>query len=881
MNSVGRVFRKLGMLLRRGRFQDDLDEEMAFHRDEAAREFEAEGMSREEARYAAMRQFGNAARLKDESQETVGFKWESVMHDLRFALRQMRRNPGFAATAVLILALGLGASVAIFGFVDAALIQPLPYTNPSRLAALFESISLGPRFNLSYLDYLDWKKSNRVFDAMDVYAPWSFTLSTTAGAERVDGTSVSAGFFHTLGVVPMLGRDFRAGEDRAGAQRTVLLSYAAWQKRYGGRRDVLGQTVTLDGDPTTIIGILPRSFHFAPAEPTEFWAIEMPTGGCEQNRSCHNLYGVARLRDGVSFDAALADIKAIAQQLEKQYPGSNHGQAGFLLPLTEVIVGDIRPVLLTLLSGAALLLLIACMNVSSLLLVRSESRRHEIAVRGALGASRGRLARQFITEGLLLSVTGSVLGIAGAWGLMRLLAGLIPKDVMAGMPYLQELGLNVRVTMFACTLCLLMSLCFALAPSLRLSLSDMREGLVEGGRSVSGRLWRRFGSHLVVAELAVAMILLAAAGLLGKSFYHLLHVDTGLRPDHLAMFEVAANTENYAKDERETALEAEILHRVSSLPGVKSAGISSQLPLGGDIGLKAFQVTGRPYHGERDEATVRWISSGYFATLQAKLLQGRFFSESDNASKPHVMLVNQTMANLYFLGVDPIGQRIQYAGDPSEKAMQIVGVVNDLQEGQLDAAPRAAMYVPFKQEPSRYFSVVVRTTQAEQSLLPTLEATVHQIDPGIATYGAITMSERIHDSPSAYLHRSSAWLVGGFAALALLLSVVGLYGVIAYSVSQRTREIGVRIALGAQRSTVYGMILKEAGWLTLFGVAAGAVGSVGAGLLMRKLLFGVRSWDVSTLIAVAVVLAVAAGVASYLPARRAARVNPVEALRAE
>jgi macrolide transport system ATP-binding/permease protein len=877
---LGRVSRKLGMLLRRERFQDDLDEEMAFHRDQMTRELEADGMSREEARYAAMRQFGNAVRLKDESQEAVGFKWESVMQDLRFALRQLRKNPGFTLVAVLILTLGVCASVAIFGFVDAALIKPLPYAEPSRLMSLFETNALGSRFHLSYPDYLDWKKTNTVFSSMDTFSSFGFILNTSEGTQQVQGATVTAGFFHTLGVAPMLGRDFYPNEDSAPA-RTVLLSYSAWQKRYGARPDVVGQAVTLDGAPVTIVGVLPKDFHFAPAEPAEFWAVERASGDCEKNRGCHDSYGVGRLKDGVSFASAMADIRTIADQIQRQYPDADRARAAFMLPLTEVIVGDIRPILLVLLSGAAMLLLIACVNVSSLLLVRSESRRREIAVRGALGASRGRLMRQFITEGLLLSVSGSLLGTGCAWVAMQLLVRMIPKDMMASMPYLQGVSLNWSVMAFALLVCVLMSVCFALTPALRLSLAQMREGLTEGGRGSSGQMWRRLGSNLVVIELAIAMILLAGAGLLGKSFYHLLHVDTGLQPDHLAAIQIAATGASYAKEEQQVVLAREIQQKISSLPGVKSVGLTDQLPLGDGDGIQSFGIAGHENRGEHNEAIHRAVSAGYFSTLQAKLVQGRYFTEDEDKTKPLVVVVNSQMAKKYFHGESAVGKRITFGDDFGTKPIEIVGVVNDIQEGQLDAAPREAIYTPLNQQPENSFALIVRTSQAEDSLLPALETAIHEVDPGLATFGALTMSERIHDSPAAYLHRSSAWLVGGFALLALLLSVVGLYGVIAYSVSQRTREIGVRMALGAQRSAVYGMILREAGWLTALGVAAGAVCSVGAGLLMRKLLFGVSSWDVSTLIAVAVVLALAAAVASYLPARRAASVNPVEALRAE
>jgi len=879
MDWMLRLFRKLTILIRGEKFNRELAEEMAFHRAEAEKNFRTEGMVSEDARHAANRQFGNDVRLRDESHETVAFWFEGMLQDFRFALRQLRKNPGFALTAILILTFGIGASVAIFGFVEAALIKPLPYKNSNRLVVLFESIPLGLRFHLSYPDYVDWKKGNTVFQSLDVYAPYGFMLKDADGMHQADGARVSSGFFQTLGVSPILGRDFHTGEDQKSAPRTVLLSYSAWQRRFGGRKDVLGQTVVLDGHPNTIIGVLPPDFHFAPAEPADFWATILDDiSNC---RGCHGLYGVARLKDGVSFQTAFANIKGIADQLARQYPDSNRDQKAYMLPMSEVIVGDIRPVLLVLLSGAGLLLLIATINVASLLLVRSESRRREIAVRGALGASRGRLLRQFVTEGLMLVAVGSVLGMATAYWGMQLFAHYIPKDMMASMPYLHGLGLNVRVLLFACAISFAAAILFSFTPALRLSASEMRNGLADGGRGNAGTLWRRFGSNLVVIELTTAMVLLVGAGLLGKSFYRLLHVDIGLQPDHLAMLNLGATPENYDKDEQRIALERQIVSQVSALPGVKSVGLSSKLPIGDGDNTTGFRVVGREYHGEHMEVAIRKVSSSYFQTLQSQLLRGRYFAENEDKSKPEVVIISETMAKQYFPNENPIGKQIAFEIDKPKEYLQIVGVVKDLQEGQLDADPRGAMYVPYNQGPDSFFSLVVRASQSEETILPTLTSIVRQIDPNIATYGASTMVERIHDSPSAYLHRSAAWLVGGFASLALLLGVVGLYGVIAYSVSQRTREIGVRMALGAQRGSVYGLILREAGLLTVIGIAAGLAVSLGVTVLMRKLLFGVHAWDVPTFVAVAVVLGMCALLASYLPARRAASVNPVEALRAE
>jgi predicted permease len=450
------------------------------------------------------------------------------------------------------------------------------------------------------------------------------------------------------------------------------------------------------------------------------------------------------------------------------------------------------------------------------------------------------------------------------------------------MPYLQGLGFNVHVAAFAVGICAVTWLLFAFTPAFRISFNDVREELGDGGRGGSGTLWKRFGANLVVIEIAAAMVLLVGAALLGKSLYRLLHADIGLQPDRLALIHAAAVGNTYQKDEEAIGLERQVVAQIGSLPGVKSVAITSQLPLGDGDGATSFHRLDRPILRVNQEVVVRSVSPSYFPTLGARVLRGRNFRNDEDKSKPHVVVVNMTLARQYFRDEDPVGKRIAWDGDvKTNTPMEIVGIVNDLQEGQLDAAPRAAIYRPFDQDPENDLSIVVLASQAEDSLLPSMTQAIHRGDPGLAIFGATTMGKRIHDSPSAYLHRASAWVVGGFAAIALLLGVVGLYGVIAYSVAQRTREIGVRMALGAQRGSVYRMILKEAGWLTVIGVGLGLVCSLAAATLMRKLLFGTEAWDAGTLLTVAAALAAAAMLASFIPARRAAGVNPVEALRAE
>jgi macrolide transport system ATP-binding/permease protein len=806
---------------------------------------------------------------------------EHLLQDVRYALRQLRKSPGFAITAILILSIGIGASTAIFGFVDAALVRPLPYAQPERLVDVAESAAMFPRNNLSYQDYLDWKRLNQVFSSLDAYNQSGYLLRNSSGSEPVSAVKVSNGFFRTLGVAPILGRDFHAGEDQLQAPRTVILSYATWQKRFGGRKDVAGETVTLSGVPFTIVGVLPRTFQFAPQGDAEFWTTLRAEGYCNTRRDCHNLYGIGRLKDGVSVEMALADMKAIARQLEIQFSDSNRGQGAWVKPLSDVFVQEVRPIFLALLGGAGLLLLIACVNVSSLLLVRSESRKREIAVRGALGASRIRLMRQFTTEGFALAFAGGALGLAAAQAVMQILIHLISKDLMVYMPFLAGLGLNSHVLAFALAISLCATILFSITPMFRLSVREIREGLAEGGRGYAGTLWRRFGANLVVVELAVAVVLLVSAGLLGKSLYRLLHVEVGFQPEHMATVEVELSQVDYPKDPQQSQAARKILDRLSTLPGVQSVGLTSVLPVSYNGNTTWIRIVGHPYNGEHNEVNQRDVSHAFFSTIRAKLFQGRFFTEFDDVSRPRVVIINQTLAKKYFPGEDPIGKQIGDTKLSPDSLREVVGVVEDIRDGSLDAEIWPAVYYPFPQSPDTDFNIVVRTSQSEASLLPAMVAAIHEVDPGIGTINEMTINNKINQSPSAYIHRSSAWLVGGFALVALLLGVVGLYGVIAYSVGRRTREIGVRMALGAQRKSVYQLILLEAAWLTGIGIVAGLFCAVGAATLIRGLLFGVHSWDAATLGAVACVLAIFALLASYIPARRASQVDPMEALRYE
>jgi predicted permease len=881
MSTFPGFFKKVSLLFVRKRFQRELEEEMAFHRHEVENELVSNGMSPSQARAEANRQFGNVPLLKEKSHSIIAFRWETVVQDLRFAFRQLRMNPGFALTAILILALGMGVSVAIFGFVDAALIQPLPYVAPNRLMDVNENSAMFPRSNLSRADYEDWKRLNHSFSSLESYGGNGYLLRTASGLEPVPGARVSDGFFRTLGVPPMLGRDFLPGEDQPGKAKIVILPYGTWIKRYGGRNDIIGQPITLDGDAYTVVGVLPREFSFEPRAIAQFYVPLLDKNECEKRRSCHNLYGVGRLRDGVTPQAARDEMQAIAAQLAKQYPDSNQGQGASVMPLAEYIVKSVRPVLLTLLAGAGLLLLIACVNVASLLLVRSEARKREIAVRGALGATPVRLSRQFVTEGLLLAGVGCAGGVMIAGWLMVLMKRLIPKPVADGLPFLGGVGVNAHTGLFAAAVAIVAALLMAATPVLRLSFQDIRDGLGDGGRASAGRFWRRMGTNLVVVELTIAVVLLVGAGLLGKSFYRLLHVDTGFVAAHLATVQVIAPSNTYTKNQQTVGLQREIIRRLSALPGVESVGITTDLPVQCNCNTDWIRIVGKPFHGEHNEVDEREVSPGYLPMLKARLLRGRMFTEDDNASRSQKIIINETLARKYFPGEDPVGQKIGNGALDPKSIREIIGVVADVREGGLDDEIWPAEYQAIYQNSDNYIAVAVRTSQDEKSILSTLVRTLHEIDPNLGTYGEITMTDQISSTQSALLHKFATWLVSGFAVIALVLGVVGLYGVIAYSVSQRTREIGVRMALGAQQSQVYKMVMRQAAWLTAAGIGAGLVCAVGASMLMRKILFGVAAWDVSTLAAVALVLGVASLAASFLPARRAASVNPTDALRAE
>ena len=635
MKTLRRLSLRLAGLFSGSRRSDEFALELETHLENAIEDHRRQGLTPGEARRRAIHDLGGIELTRQRYRESGTLPaLENLLRDFAFAARQLRRNPGFAVTAVLMLALGIGAATSIFAFVDSALLKPLPYAEPSRLLGVFESIALGPHFNLSYPDYVDWKHENTTLASLDVYQGTGFVLSGSTGLEAVHGARISDGFFTTLGIRPILGRTFLPGEDLPSAPHNALLSYGSWQHRFAGRADILGQVVLLNQEPNVIIGVLPQGFQFAPVGASEFFTALHANGSCDLRRSCHDLLGIGRLKPGVTAAAAALDLVGVAARLAQLYPQDNSGQSASVLPLSEYILGDIRPVLYLLLAGAALLLFIACVNIASLLLVRTQTRQREIAIRVALGASSARVLRQFATEALLLVSLGSALGLALTAIGIRVLLTLIPARMLASMPYLAGVGFNLPTVLFAAAIAFGALVVFSTIPAARLPRSQVSAGLAEGGRGTAGTVWKRLGTRLVVLELATAVVLLISAALLGQSLFRLLHIDLGFEPDHLALLSIGAPANRYSKDPQAAALADRILESANAIPGVSSATLSSGLPVGGAGGTEWIRVVGRPWHGEHLEMLYLEVSPTYFSTLGAHLGTGRMFTPDDNLGHP-------------------------------------------------------------------------------------------------------------------------------------------------------------------------------------------------------------------------------------------------------
>jgi len=805
-----------------------------------------------------------------------------ILRDARYGLRGLWRNPGFTLVAVLSLALGIGANAAIFSLVDAVLLRPLPFADPERLVMVWEEASFAgfPRNTPAPANYADWKAQNGVFEGMAALGDGSFNLTGDGEPEKVSAKSVTADFFPLLGVKPALGRAFLPEEDRPGANKVAILSHGLWQRRYGGESGIVGRDILLNGEKHTVIGVMPAGFQFLERY-INLW-VPLALGEEIANRGGHYLTVVARMKPGVTVAQANADIQTIMARIARDHPDDAARLGALVLPLREEVAGEVRRPLMMLLVAVGFVLLIACANVANLLLARAASRSKEIAVRTALGATQGRLVRQLLTESLLLAATGGALGLLLAVWSFAFLKQLIPD----GLALSAGLRIDPQALGYTLALSVVTGLVFGLAPALQASKADLNEALKQGGgRSGSGAGGSRLRGAMVVAQVALALVLLVGAGLLMQTLFRLRGEYSGLRPENLLTLRTNLPRGKYKEHSQRVAFYDQVLGRVTALPGVIAAGYTTSVPLEWKGGTSGFSVEGRvPEPGLSYDAIHRQVSADYLKALGVSLRQGRYFDEHDREQAMPVAIVNETMARQYWPGTEVLGKRFKI-GDPDSARpwLTVVGVVSDVRQMGLDAPVKAEMYLPHPQTNyQEWFTpshLVIRTAGDPQGLVAAVRGVVRAVDPDQPVSNIRTMEEILGEESST--RRVGAVLLVAFAALALLLASLGIYGVLAYFVVQRRPEIGVRMALGARPRDVLGLVLKKGMSLALLGVGIGLCGALALTRLMASLLYGIGATDPLTLTLAALLLTGVALVACYLPARRATKVDPMIALRSE
>ena len=804
----------------------------------------------------------------------------TLLQDLKYGFRMLVKNPAFTVVAVIALALGIGANTAIFSVVNAVLLKPLPFHDPNRLMLLREANLRQPHVSVAYPNYFDWKLQNHVFEDMATFQPRDFNLAGVNEPENIGGSAVSSNLLRTLGVKPLLGRDFRPDEDKKGAEPVVILGFSLWQRRFGGESGVVGRTITLDAKPFTIVGVMPPQLTMY--EDSQLYTpigVWMGEDSMTERGDHNDTTVVARLKPGVTPAEAQAEMDTIARRLEQQYPDTNTGYRVTMSPIRDAFVGDSGPPILVLFAAVGFVLLIACVNVANLLLARGAAREREIAIRSALGASRLRVVRQLLTEGAVLAVVSGLLGLlVGAWGLKGLLT-LIPQDVSMGMP----VAINSWVLLFTCILSIATVAIFGLVPALQISEPDLNETLKEGGRTASGGGERRqVRSVLVVSEIALALVLLVSAGLMIKSFRRLLAVDPGFNPENVLTMEVNLRGAKYDKSDQVAAFCRQSLDRIRSLPGVKFAALGNQLPLTDSHSRSDITIEGQPLPaiGHFPHPDFHDVSPDYFRAMGISLMRGRYFTESDTPEAPAVVLISESLARQFWPNADAVGKRI-LRGHPSPKNswLTVAGVVGDTKQYGLSAETKWEVYLPYLQSPPSDFRLVVRAASHPEGLTAAIKNEVHSIDKDVPVHDEITLQRIVSDSVGT--RRMTMLLLGLFAGLAMVLAAVGVYGVISYAVTQQTHEIGVRMALGAERTDVLWLVVGKGFALAVVGVGVGLAGALVLTRFLASLLFGVRPTDPVIFAGVSLILAAVSLAASYIPARRAARVDPMVALRYE
>ena len=805
------------------------------------------------------------------------------LQDLSFGLRMLRKSPGFTAVTALTLALGIGANTAMFSVVDSILLRPLPYKESGRLVLVWEKPPKGLRNSASAANFLDWREQNRVFENLVGVSSSSFNLSGKDQPERVDGTRTSWDFFEMLGIQPAMGRGFSAKDDRPVAPRVAVLSYGLWQRRFAGDPQIVGRTMTVNGEQATVIGVTPRSFRFF-FEP-EMW-MPLALDRAKITRDFHFMIPVARLKPGVTLSQARAEMDGIARNIERAYPKSNKGWGAFVEPMREAAAQDERQSVLVLFSAVGFVLLIACVNVANLLLAKAAVRQRELAVRASLGAGRARLMAQLLTESILLAVAGGALGALLAVWMVSTLHALIPAALLAGFA---EIAVNWRVLAFTAALSIVTGVFFGLFPAWRVTRFNLHDILKEGGRSSSSASGHaRLRSALVAGEAALSLVLLVCAGLMIRSLLAMRNVHPGFRPDHVLTMRLSMGEGQYPGAERVRAFYRQVLDRVGAIPGVQSASVSMSLPLRGTSFGMPFLIASHPQVpiSEAPGAPYELVSHDYFRTMGIGLHKGRFFTERDNEGAPPVAIVNETFVKQYLPKEGPLGQRLlveelvtgkTQLGPPI--AWEIVGVIKDVKFGGLNSDGVPVIYVPLMQSPWPSGVLGLRTAVDPASLTQAVRATLAQLDRNMPVTSVKTMDQIVTESMSQ--SRVQTWLIVVFAAVALVLAALGIYGVISYSVAQGTHDMGLRIALGASAADVLRLVLGRAMLLTVAGLLAGVAGALALTRLLTSLLFGVKPTDPWTYVAVSLLLALVALVAGFVPARRATRIDPVIALRSE
>ncbi|HKQ08085.1 MAG TPA: ABC transporter permease [Blastocatellia bacterium] len=878
------LWRRLRYYRSRARFDADLDEEMRFHLEMKIEENLAAGMNEREAVNAARRQFGNPTWLREESNQMWSFRSiESLAQDVRFGLRMMGKNPGFTAIAVFTLALGIGANTAIFTVVNSLLLRPLPFNDSGRLVQVWEaSVKLGRgEMPASFPNFADWRDQNHVFDQTLAYADWSFNLTGTGEPERIRSAIVSPPFFETLGIRPIAGRGFVAGEDQKGKDAVAVISERLWRRRFNADPEIVGKPIDLNGESFSVVGVIaPMPELPGMSDETELW-VPVSHGFGFNNRRGHYLNVIARLKPGVTREQGQADMDALAGALAAQYPEANADRSIRLVPLHEQIVGDVRPALLVLLGAVIAVLLIASANVASMLLARAASRQKEIAIRTALGAGHWRLVRQLLTESLLLSIVGGGLGLLLAlWGV-----GLLVSSSPADLPRIKEVTVDARVLGFTLAVSLLTGIVFGFMPAVQASRTDLNETLKESGRSVTGGAARRRARGLlVVSEIALSLVLLIGAGLLMRSFLKLQSVDPGFNPENVLTMQIDMTGPNYQRAAPVIAFHNQLLERVRALPGVQSAATRSAVPIAADASFSylAFAIEGRPPEpGNRPVAFYNAVSPSFFETMQIPVLKGRPFNEHDVRKAQNVIIINETLARRFFADEEPLGKRMTLNDEnPKEEDWAtIVGVVKDTKPRALAGEAVAEMYMPFDQQPEPSMSLMIRAAGKPEGIAAAVRGEVQGLDKNQPVYSVRTLEHVLSESVSTPRFRT--FLLGVFAAVALILASVGIYGVMSYSVTQRTHEIGVRMALGAQTVDVLNLVVGQGARLAAAGVGIGLLAALALTRLLKSLLFGISATDPVTFVAVTFLLAGVALLACYLPARRASKVDPMIALRYE